>query len=546
MLKIDFIKNKISFLYLLAILLGAFVLRMVFLTSENLWFDEFYSIKTSLALPYSLTGMNFLKTAGPVPVFYFLILKVWIIIFGYSALSVRLLSVIPSIATIALIYLLGAKLFNKQTGILAAFLLSICPAHIFYSQEARQYMWYLFFTLVVYYIFLQCLFDKKRYLVILGVVLLFLMNTHFFGVFILLALIFSYLLAVKGKTEKIKWIKFAIFLAGVFFIIVFVIYRDILSAAERVGWIKVKTVSESLIYLFHFFSYGGAQLGGEDFRLVIPFLTRNIYPYVLLVLFIIGTGHAFKKKQLALVVILPWIFVPFLLIIFISNLYMPALLGRHIFNLIPAYFLIIAYALSCIIKKNKILFLIIMGIIIILLVPALHAYYYQEKRMPISSVAYQVSEEFKTGEVILCLPGWMRAYLVFFLNDQYAFSGNIGVGSVSLAERRKIKNLVHGDFQLERYEQNEWLEFFHGTSKSNKELKRLYLIVHEDDLLKYFEVNDQLYYPKKIYLINTDWLDIRFNKPAKRILKYYLPKYYHSIKEQKWTRAMLTVYILND
>lgn len=543
MFKIDFIKNKTSFLYLLLIILGAFILRIAFLTSENLWFDEFYSIKTSLALPYSLVGMNFLKTAGPVPVFYFFILKVWITIFGYSALSVRLLSVLPSIATIVLIFLLGAKLFNKQTGILAAFLLSICPAHLFYSQEARQYMLYLFFTLIVYYVFVQCLFDRKKHLLILGALLLLLMNTHFFGVFIVLALIVSCLFAEKDKALKIKWVRFIVLLGVVFASVVFVIYRDIFSVAARVSWISPKTIGGSFVYLFHFFSYGGGQLGGEDFKLVIPFLTKHLYPYVLLALFIIGARYAYIKKQLALAVILPWIFVPFLSIILISSLYMPALLGRHILNLIPAYFLIIAYALSCLIEKNKILFLIIIGIIIILLVPALHAYYYQEKRMPISCVVKQLSKEFETGELIFILPSWARAHSIFYLNKQYAL-GHTGC-DISSTERIEVSKIVQGISQLERYERNELLELFPGNN-SKEVPEKLYLTVNERRLLKYFKANDKRYYPKKIYFINIDWYDIRYSKLAKQILEYYLPKYYHPIREQKWKRVTLTVYVLND
>lgn len=546
MFKTNFLKNKIYSLYLLFILLGAFALRMVFLTSENLWFDEFYSIKTALALPYNLGRTSFLKIAGPVPAVYFILLKVWIAVFGYSALSVRLLSVLPGIATVMMIFFLGVKLFNNQTGVLAAFLLSIYPAHLFYSQEARHYMLYLFFTLVVYYVFSQCLFDKKKHLLILGVSLLLLMNTHFFGIFILLALIVSYFLAEKDKARKIRWVKFTVFLVVVFVIVVLIIYRDIFSIAERISWIRKKTIGNSFFYLPNFFSYGGNQLGGQDFRLIIPFLTKYIYPYVLLALFMIGARYAFIKKQLASVIILPWIFIPLLSIILMSSLFMPVLLGRHIFNLIPAYFLIIAYALSCIIKKNKVLFLIIMGTIIMLSTPVLHAYYHQEKRMPISSVAHYLSEEFKTGEVIFFLPSWAREYFVFFLNDQYALSGNIDGIPIASTKRTSIRNLVHGNPQLEYYEENGLLAFFHDKSDNKEEPKRLYLIVGENQFLEYFNVNDKRYYPKKIYLIKTAWFDSRYHEPSKVILEYYLPKYYHPIREQKWARIILTVYALND
>jgi mannosyltransferase len=71
-------------------------------------------------------------------VFYYLLLRAWIHL-GDSEAVLRSLSVLFAAATIPALYDLGARLFNRRTGLTAAALLAIHPFHIYWSQQARSY-----------------------------------------------------------------------------------------------------------------------------------------------------------------------------------------------------------------------------------------------------------------------------------------------------------------------------------------------------------------------------------------------------------------------
>jgi uncharacterized membrane protein len=73
------------------------------------------------------------------PPFYFLVLRLWIKTFGDATGTLRLLSVIFGLATILMVFFFGRALFNRQTGLVAAALLSLSPIHIQFSQEVRAY-----------------------------------------------------------------------------------------------------------------------------------------------------------------------------------------------------------------------------------------------------------------------------------------------------------------------------------------------------------------------------------------------------------------------
>lgn len=119
------------------ILLLGFVLRIVNI-NQSLWLDE--AISALAAKNFSFYGIifEFLKGDNHPPLYY-LILRFWGIIFGFSDVVLRMLSVLVGTATIFLTYLFLKKLFDKNVAILGSFLLAISPLHIYYSQEIRMY-----------------------------------------------------------------------------------------------------------------------------------------------------------------------------------------------------------------------------------------------------------------------------------------------------------------------------------------------------------------------------------------------------------------------
>ncbi len=118
------------------ILLLAAGLRFYLLDGQSFWADE----GNSVVLAGESTGEILSAAAADIhPPAYYLLLKVWGSIFGLDENGARSLSAVLGVIVVWGVYLAGAALKNKRTGLLAALLAAINPFLIYYSQEARMY-----------------------------------------------------------------------------------------------------------------------------------------------------------------------------------------------------------------------------------------------------------------------------------------------------------------------------------------------------------------------------------------------------------------------
>jgi uncharacterized membrane protein len=121
---------------LLIVILLALILRLARLGLQPLWWDEGWSLYFATSAPRSMLELTAVDIHPP---FYYLLLHLWIGLFGSGALPVRILSVLVGTVTVPLLFLTGQRLLGDRGGLLAAFLLAISPFHIYYSQEVRMY-----------------------------------------------------------------------------------------------------------------------------------------------------------------------------------------------------------------------------------------------------------------------------------------------------------------------------------------------------------------------------------------------------------------------
>ena len=112
-------------------------LRFFQLDAQSFWNDEGTSARVAeRSLP--------LITAAAIgdihPPLYYYALHFWRGVFGESEFALRSLSAVLGVVLVWLIYLLGAKLFDESTALVAAFIAALNPFQVYYSQEARMYM----------------------------------------------------------------------------------------------------------------------------------------------------------------------------------------------------------------------------------------------------------------------------------------------------------------------------------------------------------------------------------------------------------------------
>ena len=125
-----------SMLLLLIVLIGA-CLRLYKIGSNSLWFDEAISVWFANE---SLGNIIIKQTSADVhPPFYYIVLSLWINVFGNGEFEVRLLSAIFGILSIPLLYLIVKNLFGTLPALISALMLALSPFHVYYSQEARMY-----------------------------------------------------------------------------------------------------------------------------------------------------------------------------------------------------------------------------------------------------------------------------------------------------------------------------------------------------------------------------------------------------------------------
>jgi uncharacterized membrane protein len=141
-----FSRNKKDIVLLIVLLIAA-GLRLTTLGSKSLWFDETASVYFA-KLPFDKLWNLDLSRPETHPPLYYHGLSYWIGWFGDNETSIRLPSAFISLVNVALLYLLGHRLFNYRIGLLAAALLAVSPLHIWYAQEARMYVFMTAITLL--------------------------------------------------------------------------------------------------------------------------------------------------------------------------------------------------------------------------------------------------------------------------------------------------------------------------------------------------------------------------------------------------------------
>jgi len=126
------------------LLLLAFGLRMIGLQTRPLWYDEaiavFHASLSPSRLVYgTVTPVEGAGAANVHPLLYFLLLHGWMGLAGRSPLAVRFLSVGLGVVTVALLWRLAARCFDRRVGLAVGFLAAVNPFHVAYSQETRMY-----------------------------------------------------------------------------------------------------------------------------------------------------------------------------------------------------------------------------------------------------------------------------------------------------------------------------------------------------------------------------------------------------------------------
>lgn len=161
-------------------------LRLYRLGDESLWLDEASSVMYVTERYTTSELITQLPLSDPHPPLYYLLLDGWVTVFGTSEVAVRAPSVLFSILSLPVLYLLARRLFSDTPALMATVLFAVSPAQIRYAQEARMYAILVFLALLSTYLLVDTL-DGRDWPTagLYAVVTVLLGYTHAFGLFVI-------------------------------------------------------------------------------------------------------------------------------------------------------------------------------------------------------------------------------------------------------------------------------------------------------------------------------------------------------------------------
>ncbi len=169
---------------LLAVMLLGLGLRVYDLGEESLWLDEISSVLR--ARLDTLPMLRAVARAGTNPPLHYLALHGWLCVFPETEASVRLPSVLFQFASFYLLFLIGRRLLNKQSALLACLLFALSSYHILLAQEARPHSLLALLTLASMYLLIRLL--ERRTIALAAAYVLstaLLLYSHPYAVFVL-------------------------------------------------------------------------------------------------------------------------------------------------------------------------------------------------------------------------------------------------------------------------------------------------------------------------------------------------------------------------
>ena len=349
-----FNKINVEHVLLLFIVILGLGLRLYTL-DRSLWLDEVISFNSQKDFQRHLSNIY-----EPMHL-YFVILH-FSTLLGNSEIIMRLPSVIFAIFSILLMYKIGKLYFGKaKEGLIGAFLLSISTMHIQHSQEARYYSLTTFLSLFTFFLLYKAVKEKDKKLWVLTIFSTILaVLSHYYMIFILLIeIMFLGFIVIKNpnsfilNVKKIGKKKLFLLLLGLIcaFIFLLPLIQNILSQFQTgsgfAGQATFGIPPESFFQdLFSYFSFG---FSFSYFSFLAGTLVATIFLSMFLLFLSTGLIASIREKSEQTILLVLWIFLPTVIIFFLSVSLNSALIdAKYLIFIVPGYLMCISRGISSI------------------------------------------------------------------------------------------------------------------------------------------------------------------------------------------------------
>lgn len=401
---------------LIAILVLGSIIRFYHIDFQSVWLDEIHTInEANPDVSLSELYQNIVN-GEQMPPLYFYSVYFLFKIFGYTTMVVRMYSAILGIVSLYAIYKLGKEMMNKQIGLISSLLLCLNYFHLYYSQEARPYIFLLLFSILSFYSLVVFVKRPMRNTAILhGIFSALMINAHFFGLFALFAqyLILLFFLIVAERENRKQFFISSI-ISGVITLVLFLPALNIFLKITEIKefWIPAPTLDAYTIIFKEFF-------GNSEFLL-------SMIGIILLLYFIrlskekdfpIRYSTIVENKFIfSFIVLVSWIVIVLLIPIIRSYMSVPMIINRYFIVILPAIILLIAIGICQF--KNQIVRITMISLFVIFSMTDIFViknYYNNAFKTQYRETTNFIKENKNNKGPVVTALGW---YLPYFFRDE--------------------------------------------------------------------------------------------------------------------------------
>ena len=387
---------------LISLTIVGFILRFYNLGYNSLWLDE--------AATYSFAKLSFIEIWGITvggeynpPLFHWV--EHFMLFFGNTEVILRFIPAMLGILTIPLFYLIGKEFLDRNTGLLAAALLTFSPFHLFYSQDARAYSMVLFFiSLALYCYLLAFRSNDKKFWALFGLFSALAFWTHFYSLIITGTLI---LFAIIINAEKIRrnvkeLIPILISLAT------FVIFcLPLLIVTVQLFFVRTRAPP----------TYG-IQGFGIIIESIQQFFGYNLYSALIFsILLIIGLIQIFKIDKIKF-----FLFVSIIIVSFLASWglsYKMPMIPRYLIFMLPIFYIGVAAGFRPIYSaiNNRWLIYLFIAAIILIGTPFMITYYSGFSKEDWRGFSKSIESMTRDGDLVILAPGYISLPFDYYYSN---------------------------------------------------------------------------------------------------------------------------------
>jgi len=298
--------------------------------------------------PMSWGGLHYTRPFAVIP------LVISILIFGYNKYAILMPTLLFSVLSVLLLYLIVEKQFNKKIAFIASLLFAFSPFHIAFTRSGFLHGALTFYCLLATFFVIKAIDEKKNLFIYLAtfVCLINAWTTDFRGLIPLAALL-PYLYFRKVKKEQIKHFLIAALIAlGLFFIYMLI---------PLIFFNNPKFLNSFINMFLYALPGHGAVMGGSGIsiigsaKIMLNYLVMTPFAGIIFIPVLFGFFYSIKnikKPKYAL-----WLF--WFLLIIIFYIHGKPYVQRQVV-IVPAFAVLasigIMHSLDLFIKKKSIAF----------------------------------------------------------------------------------------------------------------------------------------------------------------------------------------------